>query len=201
MRRASLVPAILMMLLLVSSAAATTSAVGTKKKPKPSYAWRWDLATIAGGILNPRGAASAVADDGSKITLSSASGKFGKAGGRVSGGGSWITYNPSGAVISVGTFTLKSLIGFFPIAGALPNSVTTDTLGPRSRARAGLAVFGVAYSNGYTGTLVLGSKWDGSPATALSGVTATWGPIGFFKAVALPAASTDVNRVAFHRLR
>ena len=201
MRSTSVLALIAVMLVVASPAGAMTSGAEKKKPKPPGYTWRWDVATTGGGILNPRGAASALADDGSKLTISSANGKFSKPGRAVSGGGSWIAYDPTGAVMSVGTFTIKSLIGFFPVAGALPATVTVDNLGAASRATAGLAAFSVSYSNGYSGSLVLGSKLEASPASALSGFTATWGPLAFLKPISLPASPTDFNRIAFHRLK
>src|SRR5262249_23077552 len=112
--------------------------------------FRWDILTSAAAVT-PGGQLSAKASDGSTITLTG-SGTFrpGESD-EVTGGGMWKTLG--GAVGShSGTYQVRSLVTFTQAPGALPPG-SVDLIGNAADARAGFAVFRVAYSDGSTGVL------------------------------------------------
>ncbi len=80
--------------------ASVASTLRHAKGAKSGLTIRWDIISLTGGAppgpINPGGSASALAPDGTKITLTG-TGTFGGPPNRVTGGGNWTTYDPSGA--------------------------------------------------------------------------------------------------------
>src|SRR5262249_46130678 len=100
---------------------------------------RWDIIqftnrtppTFAAG-----GTASALAQDGSMITLTG-SGTFAPGeDGEVTGGGTWATQSPSGATIGSGTYRVIGLIKFDVAPGGVPSPPFVDLIGSAAKAHA-----------------------------------------------------------------
>ncbi len=162
---------------------------------------RWDIVSIqppppsAPRNVFPGGTASARANDGSKITLTG-SGTFevGEAS-EVTGGGTWVTFSPSGAETR-GTYRVTRLIRFEGAPGTQPPG-NIDRIGTDATVRAGLAVLGIAYSDRSKGTLIVSCHLAGTPDSVFEGITATKGFVGFWNREA-PANGVDANRTVFH---
>jgi hypothetical protein len=153
--------------------------------------FRWDILTTA-AALTPGGQLSAKTDDGSTITMTG-SGTF-RPGhpDDVTGGGTWTT--AGGAVgAHSGTYRVRSLVTFTQAPGALPPG-TIDLIGRPADARAGFAVFAIAYSDGSRGVLCFSCMLPGSPASVLEGITASKGFVDFWNSVMAP-------QTVFHLLR
>jgi hypothetical protein len=150
---------------------------------------RWDMANISvSGVITPGGIASAFADDNSKITLTGSGtfvtspreGPLAGTSARVTGGGTWQTFDPNGGSTGSGTYTIRLLTGFDTATGSLVGSGLIDTIGDLTNTQAGLAVFNVDYSDGSRGILVVSCTLApfGTPTTPPSifeGITASKG--------------------------
>jgi hypothetical protein len=157
---------------------------------------RWDIITPA-VTVTPGGQLSAKASDGSMITMMG-SGTFIAPGsdavtGAVTGGGTWMTSDPTGAATGSGTYRVTRLVSFLKAPGALPPG-SPDLIGSAADAFAGLAVFKIAYSNGSTGTLVFSCMLPGSPSSILEGITATMGFVDYWNSMEAP-------QTIFHAVR
>jgi hypothetical protein len=152
---------------------------------------RWDILT-PDAIITPGGHLSAKASDGSTITMTG-SGTFQPGDPEeVTGGGTWST--AAGAVGShSGTYRVKSLVTFTQAPGAIPPG-TPDRIGNAADARAGFAVFRIAFSNGSNGLLCFSCMLPGSPESVLEGITASMGFVDFWNSVEAP-------QTIFHVLR
>jgi hypothetical protein len=168
---------------------------------------RWDIVSInftppftasAGGI------ASALANDGSHITLTGSGTFVAPAGGNgstsaVTGGGTWKIF-AAGAVIpsATGTYSVTGLVSWnpapFPPGGPPPR---IDLIDPDARRSTGLAVLRISYSDGQDGILVVACEGVTSPPNMFEGVTATKGFIDYKVPVA-PVGGVDANRTLFH---
>ena len=161
---------------------------------------RWDIVSVDFStrprIWTAGGEASALADDGSKITLTG-SGTFGGSPTRVTGGGDWTIFDPDGDVSGSGTYEVEALVNFFPAPGALP---ADDRIGAVADSRAGLAVFRIRYSDEKGGTLVVSSHVRGTPHSVSHGITATKGFVPYWQRQA-PMPNVDANRMIFHVVR
>jgi len=112
--------------------------------------------------------ASALAADGSTITLTG-SGKFNpNEPDEVNGGGTW-TVSSGGS----GVFTVKGLIRFDPAPGHFPEP-------PDPSIHAGLAFFRIAYSDNSRGILAVSCSLIGTPANVAEGITASKGFVYYF---------------------
>jgi len=175
---------------------------------------RWDLIQLAGGpapatiTLSPGGKDSALANDGSKITLSG-SGTFRSNPGNpqsVSGGGSWWTFSPTGSQTGTGTYEVTGFVSFADAPGGLPFPPFQDNIvGDNSAALAGLAVLTIAYSDGSEGVLTVSCDLPTTPASfpLFEGITASKGPIGYWNRLAPtggPTFGPNENRTAFRVL-
>jgi len=143
---------------------------------------RWDIVQNTANVL-PGGQASAKASDGSQITMTG-SGTFVPGDpNNVTGGGTWTA---TGSVAGSGTYRVTSLVSFTEAPGSLPSG-TIDTIDEPADARAGLAVFRIAYSDGSDGVLVFSCMLPvASPASLLEGITATKGFVDFWNSVIAP---------------
>jgi hypothetical protein len=168
---------------------------------------RWDIISVnftppftisAGGI------ASAVANDGSHITLTGSGTFVAPAGGNgstsaVTGGGTWKIFAASAVIPSaMGTYSVTGLVRWnpapFPPGGPPPR---TDLIDPTATRSTGLAILRISYSDGEDGILVVSCTGVTAPANMFEGVTATKGFIDYKVPVA-PVGGVDANRTLFH---
>src|SRR5437667_12410108 len=103
---------------------------------------RWDIISVnfATGTVSAGGVASALANDNSKITLTS-TGTFRSNPGNpqdVTGGGSWTTYASGGSATASGTYEVTGLVSHVLAPGPLP--LPADNIGNPADPRAGLPV-------------------------------------------------------------
>ena len=167
---------------------------------------RWDIINLAFTtplVVSEGGPASALANDGSKITLTG-SGTFRSNGGdseNVTGGGNWTTFAAAGgATTGSGTYKVKKLVSFVLAPGT--QVALTDTIGPVANSRAGLAVLRVAYSDGSEGVLVVSCHLGGAvvtPDSVFEGITASKGFVDYWNRVA-PVTGVAGGRTNFHIL-
>jgi hypothetical protein len=174
---------------------------GTTTPPPDSTRIRWDitkLKTSSSGetSFNPGGAASALANDRSKITLTGSGTFIPGVGGSATGGGTWQTFDPAGVLQAQGTYQVRAPDHFSVAAGVLP-PLFTDLIGEASEARAGLAIFEINYSDGKRRVLVVGSRLDKTPGDVFEGVTATRGTVNYWNR---KAPTAKANHALFHRL-
>src|SRR2546425_1065753 len=115
---------------------------------------RWDLIHLIGNVISAGGSDSAKAADGSQITLTGSGTWFSTPVDAepqaVDGGGTWQTFDKSGASTGSGTYAVTGLVSF---ENAGPNGVPTliDNIGNYLDARGGLVVLRVLYSDGQQG--------------------------------------------------
>src|SRR5437870_5136124 len=114
--------------------------------------YRWDIISVdfAAASINAGGHASAIANDGSTITLTgegtfNAASNFGNR--DVTGGGTWQTDNPAAS----GTYQVTGFVSFTVAPGTsrLPN----DNIGNIKDQRGGLLFVTIKYSDGSPGVL------------------------------------------------
>jgi len=159
---------------------------------------RWDIVSInfGAGTVSAGGLASALAADGSQITMRGFGTFVAPAGGEgtsnaVTGGGTWATSGPIG--VAVGAYQVTGLVRWDPAVGSPPPLI--DLIG--ANPRAGLVVLRVAYSDGSQGTLTVSCHLNGTPDWVFEGITATKGIAGFYNRAA-PVPGVDANRTLFH---
>jgi hypothetical protein len=113
----------------------------------------------------------ALANDGSKI-LVTGSGTFvvGEAE-RVSGGGTWATFDASGAPAGSGKFQVTSFVKFDLAPGSIPGQPTFH---------AGLAFLRVTFDDGSRGVLVVGCRLPDSPPQLAEGFSASKGFVNYW---------------------
>ncbi len=178
----------------------TVYARGDRDREEAKFSW--DLVHLTSFMpvtINAGGNASALANDLSKITLMG-SGTFqvGDAD-EVTGGGTWITFSPTGAETGRGTYRVTRLIRFELAPGA-ETPTTIDNIADKETAHSGLAAFAIRYSDGARGVLIVSCHLtSGTPDSIFEGVTASKGFVDFWSRVA-PVAGVDSNRTAFHSL-
>lgn len=178
---------------------------------------RWDLIsldTVAGQhTISPGGTASALAQNGEKLTLTG-SGTFRSNPGRaqdVSGGGDWTTYATNGTTeTGSGTYTVTGFVSYVPAPGAAPDPPFTDNItGQTANIRAGLAVFQITYSDGAEGVLTVSCTLPTTGTFGINdifeGVTASKGYVDYWNHVGPtggPPFTTGTNsgRTQFHVL-
>src|SRR5712692_2019024 len=173
-RRWFLAGAPLLVLLLIF----TVYARGERDEAK----FRWDLVSIDFTTLtvSAGGTASALAEDGSKITLTG-SGTFKPDDTEeVTGGGNWTTFDSTGAMTGSGTYEVKRLVKFDVAPGTFPLKI--DNIGNPLDIRAGLVFLRIRYSpGGQSGILVVSCALGGtSPATVFEGITASKGFVDYW---------------------
>lgn len=159
---------------------------------------RWDIVSIdfVAGTIDAGGTASALAADGSKITMTG-SGTFRSNPGKpqsVTGGGTWTTFAPGGAVAGSGTYAVTGFIDWEVAPGTAPP--LTNLFADPANARAGLAFLHIAYSDGSDGVLVVSCALVGTPSSVLEGITASKSFVDYFDPVP-PAPGVDANRTLF----
>ncbi len=143
--------------------------------------YRWDIVNIPNS--NPPtvfegGFASALANDGSSITVTGHGTFEPREPDEVTGGGAWTTYAPDGTTVTGnGTYRVQQLVRFDLAPGVLTGTVDNipGAKGDLTDTRAGLMFVRIAYSDGSKGVLVFSCGLDGSPASIFEGVTASKG--------------------------
>jgi len=180
--------------------------------------YRWDITKITS--FNPitvfeGGFASALANDGSRITVTG-NGTFDpQEPDEVTGGGSWITYAPDGTTVTGnGTYRVQQLVRF-DLAPGIQTAGVVDNIpgakGDLTDQRAGLLVVRVAYSDGSKGVLVVSCHLNGgpdfvtrpaAPASIFEGITASKGFTDYWSRVppTVTPVPVDGNRTLFHIL-
>jgi hypothetical protein len=143
--------------------------------------YRWDLVQIPNS--NPPtvfegGFGSALANDGSRITVTGNGTFEPREPDEVTGGGSWTTYAPDGTTVTGnGTYRVQQLVRFDLAPGVLTGTVDNipGAKGDLTDTRAGLMFVRIAYSDGSKGVLVFSCGLDGSPSSVFEGVTLSKG--------------------------
>ncbi len=180
--------------------------------------YRWDLVKIPN--FNPvtvfeGGFASALANDGSRITVTGNGTFEPREPDEVTGGGSWTTYAPDGTTVTGnGTYRVQQLVRF-DLAPGVQTAGLIDNIpgatGDLTDNRAGLLFVRVAYSDGSKGVLVVSCHLNGgpdfvarpaAPAGIFEGITASKGYVDYWNRVAPINAPVplDGNRTLFHIL-
>ena len=205
---------ILLALPLIFALFAGANGDGDHKETK----YRWDI--IKATSFNPTNAneggfASALANDGSRITVTGNGTFEPREPDEVTGGGSWITYAPDGTTVTGnGTYRVQQLVRF-DLAPGVNTAGLIDNIpgatGDLTDNRAGLLFVRVAYSDGSKGVLVVSCHLNGgpdfvarpaAPAGIFEGITASKGYVDYWNRVAPigPPVPVDGNRTLFHIL-
>jgi hypothetical protein len=162
---------------------------------------QWDIISVSfsptGNTISPGGVASALANDGSQITVTGSGTFVVEKPTMVTGGGVWLTRDPLGTVTGFGTYQVTEVLTFTEAPGTqAPTNI--DNIGKIADFRGGVAVLRITYSDGSKGVLVvLCHPGVGGPATVPEGITATKGFVDYFYIVP-PIAGVDRNRTTFH---
>lgn len=167
---------------------------------------QWDIVSLTAPppTLNPGGIASAMAKDGSMITVSGTGTFVAPADGAGSnssatGGGTWETFAPGGDSTGNGTYWVTGLVRWDQAPGALGVPPFDNTGDPAERS-SGLAVLRVEYSDGSHGILVVSCALPGSPPSMSEGISVTKGSVDYFQILS-PVPGVDANRTLFHVLQ
>lgn len=193
--------AVLLVLVALSSAlfVTHTSAAGQK--------FRWDIINIdfAAHAINPGGHASAIANDGSSITLTgegtfNAASNFGNR--NVTGGGTWQTFDKNGNPTASGTYQVTSFVSYVVFRGVPPP--LKDNIGDPANARSGLLFVTIQYSDGSTGVLTVSCAQPGPPAivppTVFEGIRVSKDYADYWNGEEPPPPPGNGNRTLFHVL-
>ena len=168
----------------------------------------WDLIHVFGSfgnVISAGGSDSANAADGSRITLTGSGTWFSTPAGAepqaVTGGGTWVAFDSTGASTGSGTYAVTGLVSFDNAGpNGVPPPTLIDTIGSYLDARGGLLVLRVRYSDGQRGVLTVSCHGPVNvPDTVFEGITATKGIVGYVDR-GKPAAGVDGNRTIFHVL-
>jgi hypothetical protein len=191
-RRWFLTGAILLLLPLVIVNYARSNGDGDETKI------RWDIISVnfATGTLSAGGIASARANDNSKLTLTGSGTFEPNDPEEVTGGGTWTTFNSSGATTGSGTYGVKRLVRWELAPGTPP--LPNDNIGNLADNRAGLVVLRIRYSDGTQGILVVSCHLVGTPDTVFEGITASKGFVDYWNREAPPAPPGNADRTTFH---
>jgi len=209
-RRRIWISIILLVLPLVFALSARANADGK---------YRWDIVHISSFspvTAFPGGFASALANDGSKITVTGDGTFDPQEPDEVTGGGTWTTFAPDGTTVTgSGTYSVQQLVRFtvapgVQTAGFIDNIVPTAP-GDLTDLRSGLLLVRIAYSDGSKGILVVSCHLNGgpdfvarpaAPASIFEGITASKGYVDYWNRVPPigAPAPVDGNRTLFHIL-
>jgi hypothetical protein len=174
---------------------------------------RWDLISVDFSTNPPTisagGTDSAFANDGSSITLTG-SGTFVSLGSSArfsaiasGGGGTWQTFDPTGAPTGSGMYkVLRGPASFVPAPSPVPPIL--DNIGSPSDARSGLLTVEIRFDDGSRGVLNVSCHLPGTtpvatPDTVFEGITVTKDFVGYWKRFN-PVVGVDANRTSFHVL-
>jgi hypothetical protein len=188
---------------------------GADRDDRKETTYRWDIVKITS--FNPitvfeGGFASALANDGSRITVTGNGTFEPREPDEVTGGGNWITYAPDGTTVTGnGTYRVQQLVRFDLAPGVNTAGIVDNIPGAKSDLsdhRAGLLFVRIAYSDGSKGVLVVSCHLNGgpdfvarpaAPASIFEGITASKGYTDYFNRVP-PINAVDGNRTLFHIL-
>jgi hypothetical protein len=174
---------------------------------------RWDMISVNFSTSPPTisagGTDSAFANDGSSIKLTG-SGTFVSLGSStrfsgvaLAGGGTWQTFDPTGAPTGSGTYKVLSGPASFHEAPS-PVPPIDDLIGNAADTRSGLMVVEILYDDGSHGVLTVSCHLPGTvpvatPASAFEGITVTKDFVGYWNRFD-PVPGVDANRTSFHVL-
>lgn len=192
--------ALALVVLLGSSTMAPVSGVAN------ATTMRWDIihiSTFTPITIFPGGMASALANDGSMITVTGHGTFETEDPEAVTGGGTWATFDTAGQTGS-GTYRVTQLVRF-TVAPGTQTSTVIDNIGDITLSRAGLVFLRVLYSDGSRGILVVSCHLNGGPGPAapesvFEGITASKDFVDYWNRFA-PAPGVDGNRTNFHVIR
>jgi hypothetical protein len=167
--------------------------------------YRWDIPvlSLSNGVItvSAGGSASALAEDGSKITVTG-HGTFVVGDEDVTGGGTWTTVAADGfTVTGMGNFVVTGLVRFVLAPGRLP-STFNDTIGDVTKTHAGLAHLRVTYDDGSKGILIISCAAPGAPPSMFEGITTSKGFVDYWNHVGPTGtpATANTGRTLFHLL-
>jgi hypothetical protein len=192
--------------------------------------FRWDithLSSFTPVTVNAGGSASALSNDCAtvmmvttcaKITVTGSGTFRPEAPDDVSGGGTWQTFDKTGASTASGTYNVTLLLRFSQSPGTQTRTIV-DTIGNGTLTdnRGGLAFFSIKYFDslgkpirgvGGRGVLVVSCHLNGNPPpqgpdaappSVFEGITASMGFVDYWNRLA-PVNGVDGNRTLFHVL-
>ena len=167
--------------------------------------YRWDIPrlSLSNGVVtvSAGGTASALAQDGSEITVTG-SGTFTVGDEDATGGGTWKTVAADGVTVTgMGNFLVTRLIRFIVAPGQLP-STFNDTIGDVTKTHAGLAHLRVDFDDGSKGILIVSCAAPGAPPSMFEGITASKGFVDYWNRLAPDESSIigSPNFTLFHLL-
>lgn len=190
-------------LIVAAGVAAAVAAAGSPAagqiKSAAGKTFRWDIVSIdftqSPPVATVGGRASALAEDGSKLTVTG-SGAFGQSGAR--GGGAWTAFDPRGGVTANGTYRVTRLVRF---VGAPGTTAVIDRVAPEMTMHAGLVKLIVRYSDGSGGVLTVSNCMPlPTCGSRYQGITASKGIVDYWRhGAARPGV--DENFTVFHTER
>ena len=163
---------------------------------------RWDIPSIDFATtpltFSPGGHATAIANDGTSITLTG-SGTFSANSGKpqnVTGGGTWETATGGG------TYKVTGFVSFVLAPAPSPSVPFIDNLCSDCLLHSGLAVLRIAYSDGSDGVLFISCNvpGEGTPLTVFEGITVSKDSIDYWNRHN-PVPGVDGNRTAINILQ
>jgi hypothetical protein len=180
--------------------------------------YRWDIVKITS--FNPvtafaGGFASALANDGSRITVRGHGTFEPQEPDEVTGGGTWTTFAPDGTTVTgKGTYRVQELVRFDVAPGVQTDGLIDNIPGAKGDLtdnRAGLLFVRIAYSDGSKGVLVVSCHLNGgpdlvarpaAPDSVFEGITASKGYVDYWNRLPPIGAPmpVDGNRTLFHIL-
>jgi hypothetical protein len=162
---------------------------------------RWDIISVDIPIttVSPGGVAFAVAPTNLEIKFTG-SGTFivsgsGRTSSRVTGGGTWETFDAAGVSTGKGTYRVTELADWEFANFQSPGLI--DRIGNTNKRANGNAVLDIKYSDGSHGTLGIGCHGPGAPDGIAEGIIATKGYVTYWMPEE-PSPTVDANRTIFH---
>ena len=143
---------------------------------------RWDIISIPSFspfTVMPGGVASALAEDGSQISVTGSGTFVVEKPTMVTGGGVWLTRDPVGILTGFGTYQVTEVLTFSEAGGTVPPG-TIDKIGTIANLRSGVALLRITYSDGSRGVLALSCHLPGTPDAVAEGSTASKGFVDYF---------------------
>ena len=170
---------------------------------------RWDIPSIDFATtpftVSPGGHATAIANDGTSITLTG-SGTFSSNSGRpqnVTGGGTWETFAEDGVTVTgSGTYAVTGFVSFVLAPAPNPPAPLINNVCSDCMVHSGLAVLRIAYSGGGNGVLVIScnAPGEGTPESVFEGITVTKDFIDYWDRHN-PVPGVDGNRTLINILQ
>jgi len=187
---------VLVLVLLGSALFVTRASAGGQK-------YRWDIISVdfVAHSLSAGGQASAIANDGSSITLTgegtfNAASNFGNR--DVTGGGIWQTFDSSKNQTASGTYQVTSFESFTVAPGT--TRLPIDNIGEIKDQRAGLLFVTIQYSDGSPGVLAVSCDLLGTPDSVFEGIRVSKGFVDYWNGTPPTPGVNSGNRTNFHIL-